>query len=334
MNNYGPGVAMNNYGTSYPGPPVAPIFPEPQRRPSAPPGNYLAQVGQKAMRAGSHFHKESMAVLVLCPLSAFVITSLFCGIPPQGWLWRALAALVFIAFEGFAAVLTIVHFTGRKGPIYLYSGLLCALAAAAGYMIGMQVWDSQTSLYWMRSTGETYSNIPASTPSAAMMDASVIKFATDTRIDLRRVLGFRPQATTDTFCVAPVLASGDQTKVQFWAVGLDCCEPLRSFQCGESSNPLARSGIVQSAQASKFAATQHANYLKAAQQAAAHYGLTTPEDPVFVTWVQDPAKSSGSAMTSAVLQLMLMSILYGMMSTVVAAGLHLSSSFRREHDHM
>lgn len=113
-------------------------------------------------------------------------------------------------------------------------------------------------------------------------------------LDLRRILGFRPIGSTTTYCVAPIMAAGQNLEIslmdqqshgevqqgaqcfwiglenifyflllrcqlmrtvefvhkdspqskdiQFFAADVDCCEPRRSFLCGDAAKPSARMG--------------------------------------------------------------------------------------------
>lgn len=281
-------------------------------------------------RGQPHFNVQSIVALIAYPWFAFVLVTCIFALPPQGWVWRVIAAFVFLICQALAGLLALVYYSGRKGPIYLYLGALFSLATIAGCWAGTQVFDQEMVNYWMQHEGEVYSNIAPSSSAAAVKDASIIQFSTEARVDLRRVLGFRPQGSDVTYCVAPVLDSTQQQQAQFWAVGTDCCEPLRSFLCDDSGNPGARSGLIVSGLGSNFAAQQYARFQEAAQQAALLYGLTTPKEPALVRWFQDAADVQKSVLGSSILEIFLMSFMYLMASVFVAAWLHLSAAHQRD----
>ena len=37
------------------------------------------------------------------------------------------------------------------------------------------------------------------------------------------------------YCVAPILDPSSTTRVEFWAVGMDCCAERGDFQCGDAT---------------------------------------------------------------------------------------------------
>jgi len=160
-----------------------------------------------------------------------------------------------------------------------------------------------------------------------LKDAAAVTFLPGTRVDTRRILGFR-SAEEDpgtTYCIAPVLdlVAAELSEVRYWAVGTDCCEPAWGFSCGASLSTTARSGVViRDLQGSTRAALQYKLYKEAAEQAAAMYQLGTPGESIFVTWSEDAEGEVGFGFDLALLYCCILSAIHLMLSVVGAAFMH------------
>lgn len=288
-----------------------------------------ATEGKNFLRA-SNFHVRSVVALIGAPWLVFVTVLLFYALPPNGWIWKVLAALVFCGGQALAAISITIYVTSHKGPIYLYLGLLCALATTSAWLCGVQVFEVDMVHFWTHYGGDRYANVAPTRPADSLQDASIIHFTATTRLDLRRVLGFRSQEGDDTtYCVAPILDETQDAKVQFWAAGKNCCEPTRSYLCDEAMNPSARSGLILKGRGSFAAQKQYENFRLAAAQASAIHGFQIPEEPLFLLWHQDPESWEHQSLRRAVMDVVLLSLMYLVVSGFLAGWLHLSSSFPR-----
>lgn len=146
----------------------------------------------------------------------------------------------------------------------------------------------------------SYINIdPSKDRGQTYMDAGQVYFKEGTTVEASKAIAFQED---QIYCVAPIVqenmdsgADGSAkslTKsalkmpasgtVDFWAVGLNCCDPSGlNFKCGESKNPLARAGIrVLREDTRPF-------FLMAVQEWTAWLQLPS-KHPLFFHWVQDP----------------------------------------------
>merc|ERR1719502_1744702 len=108
----------------------------------------------------------------------------------------------------------------------------------------------------------------------------MIQFTKGSSLWLQRSIGFKNE---DVYCVAPIRsANNTQSTFDFWAVGINCCSGhAPDFQCGEFSNPMARSGLrVMDLQARD-------NFRLAVKEAEAAFNIQAPH-PVFMHWMMDP----------------------------------------------
>lgn len=154
----------------------------------------------------------------------------------------------------------------------------------------------------------SYVNVdPSVDRGQTYMDAGQIYFRENARVDTHRAIAYQDG---DIYCIAPIIlenlhdddvgrghseghaATSPHSKtghqlppsgtVDFWAVGMNCCEPSGlHFKCGETLNPLARSGLrVVRHDVRPF-------YVLAVQEWSAWLHLPS-KHPIFLHWVEDP----------------------------------------------
>merc|ERR1719482_832301 len=99
-----------------------------------------------------------------------------------------------------------------------------------------------------------------------------------------------------TFCVAPIVDDTSTGRVEFWAVGVDCCKNRGDFVCDDAGVANVRSGVVLSDRnhddvlfetfGRKLAPALERRdlFLKAIQRAEHVHGLVSAENPVLVRW--------------------------------------------------
>jgi len=275
-----------------------------------------------------------MAALVLIPLTLFMVNALVFGFPNRAGVgWTTFAYSISCISLAFCGVLIQVYLTSRDNKwIYLYLGFLGIGAVFMGYTAGNRLYERDMGEHWLQGSRVKYENVTATHMADALPDAGIIGFTAGARIDMRRVLGFRPAGTQTTYCVAPVLddtqASEQYTHlwgdVQFWAVGIDCCGSHWGFWCDDAQVPgTAHNAVVISGVYSSYAMERYKVFQKAAHNAAAFYHLTTPETPVFVRWVQQ-TEAAQHGFRDAMLRFFLMSVLYAIVSVLLAPTLSLS----------
>ena len=122
-----------------------------------------------------------------------------------------------------------------------------------------------------------------SEPAAAHADAGKLLFSLDTKVDTSRTVGFRSR---HVYCVAPIADYATTSTIQYWAVGVDCCQGRSQFACGDVTDSKARSGLVVFDNRGFFPSQMHF-FQQAAKQAAAEYGVVSARDAIFVEWTRD-----------------------------------------------
>jgi hypothetical protein len=165
--------------------------------------------------------------------------------------------------------------------------LLALVCWVAGNAAGEAAYSNFMRPFYELSELNTYPRInPTKWTGSQLMDAGVIEFSTGAHLNLQTSMGFKNE---DVYCVAPIVFKNETTQQEvpqdifdFWAVGINCCSGhIPDFQCGEFSNPMARSGLrVMDYQARD-------NFRLAVKEAEAAFNIQAPH-PVFMHWMMDP----------------------------------------------
>lgn len=179
-------------------------------------------------------------------------------------------------------------FTVKGGQWYVFFGVLCLLATVAATLVGLYIYFEYTFQFYKIGGLRTYSNVLPAEPAASHADAGKIFFSPDSKVDITRAVGFKAQG--GVYCVAPILDDTQIARVNYWAVGRDCCNSRASFNCDEAWNPDAHAGaVVMDSGAPQVSFNQMDFYWKAVKEATALYDLASADPPVYVRWVLDPS---------------------------------------------
>lgn len=206
-----------------------------------------------------------------------------------------LAALLLFVFVGASACLlkrSQTHLSDDEEyePMwYGFLGITCLIAIIAGIILGFHNFELRMEKVYDYENLATYRDVdPANYVGQQLVDAGRLVFNNKTYLDVGRSMGFKD---SDIYCVAPIAststaAKADQTiapKVDFWAVGKNCCSGTSAdFHC-EGYKSGVRGGLRLMDDASR------PYYRLAVQQAEATYGIHTNK-PLFFVWGTDPIK--------------------------------------------
>ncbi|CAK0871502.1 unnamed protein product, partial [Prorocentrum cordatum] len=203
-----------------------------------------------------------------------------------------------------------------------YTVAMCLVAIVAATVVGVFTYGEFLGKYWNARGSHSYANVLPSEDAAGYADAGKLVFAEEARLDVSRALGYKD---VNVYCVAPVLDDAPLAEVQFWAVGVDCCEQRGSFDCDDAWDSDARSGVVVSPLHG-----WHSQYALAVRQAEHAFELASAQEPVFVRWVVDPEKVTRNYFHFGVGILVVAVAAYGVLSCVVAHFLKTARSPRRD----
>lgn len=174
-----------------------------------------------------------------------------------------------------------------------FLSLLCAIALVLGCMSGVANYSWHMEPYWFYEESRAYFNVLPSEPAAAHADAGRIQFAGVAHVDTTMSVGYRSE---HLYCVAPVMDPYSGSRVEFWAVGVDCCQQRGKFGCDDAlaENPLAQKGGLVVLDGGFLLQKNVAYYKKAVATAEASYDLISAPEPIFLRWVHDPVAMQDS----------------------------------------
>jgi len=161
--------------------------------------------------------------------------------------------------------------------------ILAVLLGSINYMSNMRPYYDYTVL-------NTYPAIdPARTEGRAVMDAGRVMFVPGARLDVSKAAAFKDGTV---YCVAPVSSGTSEplARVDFWAVGLNCCSGAQGdFECGAWSSPTAAGGLRWTGNDAA-----RAYFRLAVEQAAAAHHLQVGAHPIYIEWMQDPTGAANA----------------------------------------
>lgn len=127
-----------------------------------------------------------------------------------------------------------------------WTGRLAQVATILGVLVGEYLFYKDFIFYRMYMGMNTYTNIAVSQPVEQFVDAGMIAFTSQTTLDVTRAVGFKSAAANVMLCVAPIIdgSMGLEQEVQFFAVGVGCCQPRASFLCDDASDGSTKSALM------------------------------------------------------------------------------------------
>lgn len=124
----------------------------------------------------------------------------------------------------------------RPGPaLSLISAIGC------GAVVGLIIYAVFGRTAVVYNNSRMYLNAQTSVPAGAFADAGRIVFNEDVNVDTHKSAGLYAN-DGNIYCVAAIKAEADD-RVEFWAVGVDCCEAEGSFSCGPVTDEAAKAGL-------------------------------------------------------------------------------------------
>mmetsp|Transcript_111121 Transcript_111121/g.321175 ORF Transcript_111121/g.321175 Transcript_111121/m.321175 type:complete len:712 (-) Transcript_111121:74-2209(-) len=146
-----------------------------------------------------------------------------------------------VAFVGLCLLLALAPVGNVGGPPFaavLVAGVI--LSAANGLHC---YYAHSLPLFFLRN-GRSYHNVFPQEPAVAFSDAAEVRFAGNVTVDDTKAFGLTStEAGISTFCIGPVVDRSSVGRVEFWAVGIDCCD--KGFTCdGGQGDEATNGGVV------------------------------------------------------------------------------------------
>lgn len=220
----------------------------------------------------------------------------------------------------------------------------CLLAAFSGIHTYYAYVQPLNALSYMAS----YKNVDSGLPAVSLNDASYVEFTSDTKVDTSKSVSFKSLETGHyTFCVAPIVASKSAGRVQFWAVGVDCCGAAGDFECGSAGDANAHAGLVMRdppeedviySWLGKYLAPPEVRkdiFEKAVHKAEGEHAITTPESFMMVKWTNKSKDDIISDELWAICRSMVLAILAAFMASIILTIIYNRfTSFHAAHDRL
>lgn len=201
--------------------------------------------------------------------------------------------------------------------VYLVLGMLCCIAVFFSTILGYWSYHTYMAFYWSYKSSGEYTNLMPSEPAVAHADAGKLIFSDFTRIDTTRAAGYKDGTV---YCAAPILDDTPISKVEYWAVGTNCCSQRADFNCDDSWNPKAKSGMVV-LESNPWLPNNHGQYMNAVRLAESTFQILSAKEPIFVRWVAEPEvvqddfyRSGIGFLLAEIFIYLLVSVIFGIMS--------------------
>jgi len=216
------------------------------------------------------------------------------------------APLFVLSVTGFLAAMGLMFSLMPYGSV-VSAGFLTSIVGGA--MGGLSIYYSHAMPLQELLEGRSYNNVYAASPAPIYQDASVISFEDGAFVDNARAVGMTSlKVGHHKYCVAPVVDAQFSGRVQFWAVGVDCCGKLSDFECGDVGLPDVHGALVLSSHPDRDLLWSSVGkwltpprlrrdvFMEAIKHAEAVHGVVSNTNPVMVNW---SARSRGKLIVEA-----------------------------------
>mmetsp|Transcript_40135 Transcript_40135/g.103951 ORF Transcript_40135/g.103951 Transcript_40135/m.103951 type:complete len:288 (+) Transcript_40135:130-993(+) len=236
---------------------------------------------------------------------------------------RTTVFLVVSCCAGVSLLLAVGSALVRSSMLFTIA-VFCLASVGAGTLFSVWLHDEYLENFWRLQQGKEYKDIHPASNVRKTSDAAVIHFASGSFVDDYRTIGY--VSGGGLLCVAPVVVrSKPMTEIGYWAVGEDCCEMRRNFDCGSARDTDALTAIAEEK-------TEVWNM--AISQAMSVYGVNASVDAQLVSFVNDPQDTIGDmwdeALVVSLIALILDLCLCCLTGIVVVSVLNGSSSTTKQ----
>jgi len=251
-----------------------------------------------------------------------------------GWFLTAACLFTFF-FYGFktflyllllGSILFAVYSFAKGSPQTKCLAGLFIVAVLCGTVVGRFDYALYTKFYYEATQDSLYNHVDPAFNAGGFVDAGMVHFAQGVYADSTNGVGLRREYD---YCVAPLVNSKmkqDGEPIQFWAVGMNCCDARGAFHCDDAGVrdpdgfPVARYGIpVRDYEGvlGMLVKSRRDQYLDAVVEASGVYGLETNSHPMLVRFVERVDEFLNEMLASALLLLLWSSMLYVLLALVI-----------------
>lgn len=229
------------------------------------------------------------------------------------WLIPFLFAFAYYPLPTFVSLTVFLLFLFALIPAWSVPGspfsagmTVCVLGST---FAGLRVFYGDVLPLKALEEGRAYTGVYAQQSAVAFSDASILSFTGNATVDDSRAGSLTVlEGGPVTYCVAPISDPTSSGRVEFWAVGLDCCPgKLASFECDRADSPGATTGaVVPDLQEvdrmydvfGKYLAPADVRrdlFLQAIKIAEAAHEVESSTRPILVRWVSETRRELAAA---------------------------------------
>lgn len=257
-----------------------------------------------------HRKRQTFFVFVILPWATYIWV-LWVWLLLQHFSWTA--SFVWTAFI-FTVCLGLISLGVTTKPGTNVSlkmlGILCLVSAVVASIAGADLWDNRWQEYWWTQTGRHYHDLNASTPARSVGDASILDFAHNLMdpvlVATDRAVGFEDERM---YCAAPILqqegSDAPIVRVNYWAIGLDCCARYGAFQCDAARIGAGMQAVIMRNGSYPCDGCRPELFQAAVKKAEGTYGFVSANDALLVRWVQDAHEVVGDMQAKAMIDMLM-----------------------------
>lgn len=267
-------------------------------------------------------YETSVYELIFVPWSfqALVLACFFVGSATGCTTVLWVAPLCLITMCGLA----LRHHQKHRNSGEVIVAALCLVAILFGTGVGVFGDIKWLSEYHRLSQGASYFQVLPRESAAGKMDAATIQFTRNATVDIQHGFGFTDarDPIASIYCVAPVINRNDpQTRIEYWAAGVNCCNSRGNFQCGAVVDAMAHDAVVLPAEMQN-----DYNFQAAIKGSSNANGYIVGNSYLLVNWTQNAAGFYANLWRSCAKMFMVFSGVYLLISVMV--GVVLIQSFK------
>eukprot|EP00927_Polykrikos_kofoidii_P023165 TRINITY_DN21416_c0_g1_i1.p1 TRINITY_DN21416_c0_g1~~TRINITY_DN21416_c0_g1_i1.p1 ORF type:complete len:380 (+),score=60.79 TRINITY_DN21416_c0_g1_i1:95-1234(+) len=159
-------------------------------------------------------------------------------------------------------------------------------AVVFGSLVGHVIYLRDGRPLTVYAAARSYENVVPSVPADSMADAGRFVFADEASVNTSQSVGAWGDDNV-LYCVSAIRDLSTSRRVEFWAVGTNCCSPQGgNFTCGAANSQTAHGAVVVHDARGLFPGqSSRSNFEAARHKAEAMFGLPPADSAFYLQWV-------------------------------------------------
>lgn len=208
-------------------------------------------------------------------LISFLVTYALAHHPALVW--------ISVAIGMFFAFVMLVTALSERNYYLMFLSFFVGTSIFAAVLSGYANYSWHLRPYFAYLDSREYYNVLPSEPAVAHADAGKIVFADTAQVDQTQSIGYDNGAR---YCIAPIIGPNQGPRIEYWAVGEDCCNRRSGFSCDAATQKGA--GAIVQLDAGFLRLSSFDQFRMAVKVAEGSFELSSAPDALFVRYVADP----------------------------------------------